>query len=130
MHIKQYFIFGQITRCPSASMGGRRKSPFVLQCRYFKMTKDKNIQVKQFIKLPCLMQAHIITARLYGQERTIFFIEITALGVLGMKSHTASCKSQCSSRTNFPFLLHVNFLQEKRIKDPRTMHCLFQQMKW
>lgn len=73
VHVKQYFISGQITRCPSASMGGRRKSAFVLRCCYFKIRRDKDVHVKQFIKLPCLMQAYIITAVLYGQECTIFF---------------------------------------------------------
>lgn len=71
VHVKQYFISGQITRCPSASMGGRRNSPFVLQCCYFKITKDKDIRIKQ-LKLT-LMQARIITAVLYVQACTNFF---------------------------------------------------------
>lgn len=114
VHVNQYFISGQITRYLSASIGGRRQS--LLHCCYFKITKDKDVCVKQFIKLPCLTQAHII---LRSQECAKFFLENTALRVLAMRSHTSGCKQQSYSRTNFPFLPHENFLQRKKDKTPQ-----------
>lgn len=92
VHVNQYLISGHITRYLSASMGGRRKSLFGLHCCYFKITKDKDVCVKQFIKLPCLTQAHIITAVSCSQECVNFFLENTALRVLAVKSHTSGCK--------------------------------------
>lgn len=76
------------------------------------------------------MQAYVITAVLHGQECTNIFLENTTFRVLGMKSSTSDCKKQCYSRTNFPLLAHVNFLKEKRLKDPSTMHCICQQTAW
>ena len=67
------------------------------------------------------MQVHIIMAVLYGQKYTNFSLKSQLLGHSLKKP--SDCKQQSDSRTNFHFLVHMNFLQEKNVRRPQ--HYLF-----